>query len=717
MPAKPNTHEIHPQGKFFQPGRNCWQTGHAVKAALLIDCANYYRALYYALCNARHSISILGWDIDSRIELLRGEEARNREFPVRLFNLINRKAKENPDLKIYLDRWNYSIFFLQEREPFSSFKWRFLTPSNVYYCADYKIPFSGCHHQKVVVVDNQIAFCGGMDIALGRWDYREHHIKVKERVDPGGFFNPFKKKAYEPYHDIQLMVSGPVVDILSQLVAERWERATGYKPDPVVLKKHEGESFWPESVKPHFENIEVAVARTVPRTKSAPAIREIRNIYLEEISKAEKSIYIENQYLTSLDIATALNQRLKEIPDLNVLIVSSDHPRGFMEHKAMWSGRVKFCDTAEKNIQPSRFAVTYPVSQEEGGIKTIHIHSKIMIVDDRFFHVGSSNLNNRSMGFDTECDMIIEGKDEGERAMIATLRNNLIREHTGRTEKEIASLLGQPASLDKLLTPLKTSRQHLLRIDNDPYRKISLAEPAVAIGDPGEARILVNIPLMQSLTVALLIGLVILAIWSWRDPLFSEILNQDNIIGWIQNARQSHWSLLWVMAIYILAGAIFFPVTLLNLTTAIVFGPFYGIGMALAGSLASASAAFFAGHFISEKILHPFQIIIEKIRYYAKKGGIMGMTLIRLIPLAPFTLVNLIFGICRVSYTDYIIATVLGLLPGIFAKAMFGGALGHLWEDPEPRVIFYVAGSLLLWVLIIWVSQRIVRRYKLETGL
>src|SRR5690606_25705950 len=161
--------------------------------------ANYYRELYYAICRAKYSIFILGWDIDSRIELLRGKEAKGQKLPVRLFDLIVHKAKENPDFKVYLNRWDYSFFMIREREPFSGWKWRFFTPSNVQYCNDSTLPFGACHHQKIVVIDDQVAFCGGMDITQERWDKRQHHVKAKERIDPGGMLDPFGKHVYGPY--------------------------------------------------------------------------------------------------------------------------------------------------------------------------------------------------------------------------------------------------------------------------------------------------------------------------------------------------------------------------------------------------------------------------------------------------------------------------------------------------------------------------------------
>ncbi len=708
---------IEPLAGIFEPGHNCWRKERADKAALLIDCANYYRALHYAFSRAKYSIFILGWDIDSRIELLRGEEAKNAGGRVTLFDVIYQKASENPDLKIYLNKWDYSLFFAKEREPFCEAKWNFRTPKNVYFCTDYKTPLGASHHQKVIVVDDEIAFCGGMDIALGRWDHRKHHVAVPQRKDPGGFFKPLGNNRYGPYHDIQMMVTGLVVSSLAELVRERWGKCADFEPVPLRKMTTKESRLWPGDVSPHFINVDVAIARTLPKTKTSQSVREIETMYLDEIACAEKFIYIENQYLTCQKIARALNKRLKEKPDLRVLAISSNKPGGIMEHKVMWTGRVLFFAIASKDISDERFCVVYPVSQEKGRQETINIHSKLMIVDDRFLHIGSSNLNNRSMGFDTECDLVIEGRDEKMRSKIASIRNNLIREHTGREEKNIKDMINGGAPLGTLLEYQKHSRQHLLKIDDSSYKDERLAWLARKIGDPVEAHILVNLRVKKLLGSFLVFAILALALFSWWQPDISGTFSRESVLNSINSVRDSNFSILWIGGIYLVAGAFFFPITVLNLTTAVVFGPVYGFFLALFGSLVSAAFAFAVGQLIGEKALFMFRGTFEKIRQYVRRGGVLGMTLIRFVPVAPYTLVNLAFGMTGVSFSSYMLATLFGMLPGIFAKSAFGGALRQLWQNPEPRIIVYTLLIIVLWFVILWATHRLFIHYKKKMGL
>src|ERR1700761_5041132 len=100
---------------IFEPGRNCWRENMATQASLLVDYANYYRAVYESICKARRSVFILGWDIDTRIELVRGADLQKAKCPVTVLELINWKARQNPDIRFYVNKWNYSYFFAQDR--------------------------------------------------------------------------------------------------------------------------------------------------------------------------------------------------------------------------------------------------------------------------------------------------------------------------------------------------------------------------------------------------------------------------------------------------------------------------------------------------------------------------------------------------------------------------------------------------------------------------
>ena len=106
-------------------------------------------------------------------------------------------------------------------------------------------PVGASHHQKIVVVDDQLAFCGGIDLTGHRWDTCAHRPDEPARVTPQG-------KAYGPYHEIQAMVSGPVAASLGELARDRW-RALGAEGLPPVVRS--SEDLWPDDIEPDLEGV------------------------------------------------------------------------------------------------------------------------------------------------------------------------------------------------------------------------------------------------------------------------------------------------------------------------------------------------------------------------------------------------------------------------------------------------------------------------------
>ena len=102
--------------------------------------------------------------------------------------------------------------------PLYALNWK--THSRVRFYMDDKHPVGASQHQKIVVVDDAVAFSGGLDLRKWRWDTPEHHIDDQRRVDPDG-------KPYPPFHDVQMVVDGAAAAALGQLARERWQRATG----------------------------------------------------------------------------------------------------------------------------------------------------------------------------------------------------------------------------------------------------------------------------------------------------------------------------------------------------------------------------------------------------------------------------------------------------------------------------------------------------------
>ena len=143
----------------------------------------------------------------------------------------------------------------------------------------------------------------------------------------------------------------------------------------------------------------MAIARTEPVHQGCTEIREVERLYLDAIAAAQRSIYIENQYLTSEVICDALARRLKEPEGPEVVIVTGKSTCGWLSRSNYGCTTTKFAHKLQQRDHQKRLRLLYPEVPELGD-NNIIVHSKIMVVDDIFVRIGSSNLNNRSMGID-----------------------------------------------------------------------------------------------------------------------------------------------------------------------------------------------------------------------------------------------------------------------------------------------------------------------------
>ena len=197
-------------------------------------------------------------------------------------------------------------------------------------------------------------------------------------------------------------------------------------------------------------------------------------------------IYCESQYFASRRIAEAIAARLGEPDGPDVVIVNPESADGFLETITMDTARARLLALVKAADVHNRFRIYSPVTAAG---EPIYVHAKILVVDDWLLRIGSSNLNNRSMGFDTECDLIIEaGKDETAEAMrqrIGAIRNDLLAEHLGvGIEAVETALLTHDGSLSKAIDSLVGRGRSLvpyepeeIAIYEEPFAENELLDP------------------------------------------------------------------------------------------------------------------------------------------------------------------------------------------------------------------------------------------------
>ena len=634
---------------ILAPNRNIWRLERAGRAAVLIDGASYFGALREALLKAHSTVFIIGWDLDSRTRLVDESGHANDGYPEGFVDLLTVLVNERPQLTVHLLVWDYSVLYALEREPFPTISLGWRTPRRIRFCLDEDLPAGASHHQKIVVVDDAVAFCGGLDITIRRWDTAEHRLDDARRVDPAGV-------PYRPFHDVQAVVDGAAAQALAELARQRWMRGACERAPPV---RPTGDP-WPNRVKPDFGEIDVGIARTLPASEETQEVREVEALFFDAIDRASRTIYIENQFLTADRLAHHLAKRMQQQPELEVLLVAPKAHDSWLEAHIMRAGRVRFMEIIKAARVADRAALLCPYVSAGDHSIDVMVHSKVMVVDDVLLRVGSANLNNRSIGFDSECDLAIEAKTHEERRTVAHMRNRLLGHHCGVSPVEVAAALARTRSLIESARTLTGNGHSLQPVDDSGVEPSSmpalqsLADPERPIPPPTFLQTFVGKrPRARRLgrlanvigTGVLILGLIL----AWRFTPLSALAHPDSIRQWLVDIAEIPAAPLIVLATFVLGGLVVFPVMLLIAATAAAFGPWLGFVLAGMGAIASAVITYGIGAAIGrdavETVMGPR---LHRVRRSITERGVLAVAAIRLVPIAPFTLVNLIAGASKI---------------------------------------------------------------------
>jgi phosphatidylserine/phosphatidylglycerophosphate/cardiolipin synthase-like enzyme len=277
-----------------------------------------------------------------------------------------------------------------------------------------------CHHEKTIVIDDRIAFVGGIDLTTfhgDRWDTQEH-----------------KPRGAIGWHDVAARIAGPAVQDVAENFAMRWRAITGEALSPVATPAPAGD-------------IELQVVRTVPDGMYPLLPRgdfRILESYLRALRAAQRFIYLENQFLWSPEILEVLRQKLAKppTPDFRLVLVLPAKPdNGGDDTRGQLGTLVQADGDGGRLLACTLYAI--------GGEKDwpIYVHAKVGIVDDAWVTIGSANLNEHSLFNDTEMNLVSHDP-----RLAQQTRLRLWAEHLQRPVNEVA---GDPTDvIDRVWKPI-----------------------------------------------------------------------------------------------------------------------------------------------------------------------------------------------------------------------------------------------------------------------
>jgi uncharacterized membrane protein YdjX (TVP38/TMEM64 family) len=316
------------------------------------------------------------------------------------------------------------------------------------------------------------------------------------------------------------------------------------------------------------------------------------------------------------------------------------------------------------------------------------------------------------MGADSECDLVVEAKSDGERRLIAGIRNRLLGHFCGVSEAVVESRLIADPSLIAAASELKHGGHSLQPVeDGIPDAKqlvdfvTPVADPLRPLGLERAAR--ATAPVSLKLVGVVLAICALAAIWR-----FTPLYRYTDVATLLQALRSFEGTAsapFVIVGAFVVGGLVLFPVTVLIAVTAAALGPWLGIGSATIGVLASASLLYGIGHAVGiatvQRLLGPR---LRRIQRRIIGNGIISVALARMLPLAPFSLVNLAAGASGLRYFDFIIGTVLGMAPGLVAMSIFGTQIADILHQPSWSGVVMLACAVVAWVALSIAAQFVV---------
>lgn len=757
----------------------------ASRVAALIDADDYFRALLHAFRHAEHAIYILGWDIDTRVLLQR--EAEDGVAGQRLDELLGHLLRQCPTLHVYILIWDFSPIYVLERELLTRLRLAWAT-DRLHFVFDDRHPAGASHHQKLVVVDDALAFVGGMDLTSGRWDTPEHRVPDPRRRDPGG-------AEYGPIHDVQLAVSGEVAAELGKLARARWLEATGEQLAPEEPAAGSPD-VWPPWLVPDCTDVSTTLIRTEPPLGDRPALRETEALLLAAIAGAKRGIYAENQYLTSTTLGVAIRKSLRKHRGPEIVVVTTQQAKGWLELGTIGVVRERLLRRLKAADRHQRFRLLSPVTEE--GETPIYVHAKVLLVDDSLAYVGSANLTDRSLALDTELGLAFEARpgqpdEQRLRDFIGGLRNRLLAEHLGTTPEEVARSLARHRSLTRVWVeldrPPRRLREYVPQVPewldeitpDSPYldarepieaehvlRTLLPMEPAEGGRDEGGPPAEPPFPARRPARAEAIPGLqaatagtrerprgrpaagkgaaraggragrapsqhgaaagsrapadaavrrVVAIPRSWRRALWTLALltlvilallagHLSPLAGQLQLAQRLQLAARWTgnpaglaaaIGLFTLGSCTLLPLNLLVFLTSFVLGAGKGLLVSLLGGLCGAALTFGLG-----RLLGPARVACwlgergGRVSRYIGRYRIATVIMLRLTPVAPFPLANIVAGTTRLRLHHFLIGTGLGLLPGLLVVSLLGSRFAALLRQPGTLNALLLAAAALL---------------------
>lgn len=213
------------------------------------------------------------------------------------------------------------------------------------------------------------------------------------------------------------------------------------------------------------------------------------------------------------------------------------------------------------------------------------------------------------------------------------------------------------------------------------------------------------------IAVAALTGVLGVAAFAWLIAGATEVITPDKIHHWLANVRDDPWAPVVILALFLIAGVVAFPIHVLVLATAAVFGPWLGFAYSAIGAFTCALAPYFAGAYLGKETLaRLFGFKLQRVLDAVRKRGVLVVVGFRLVPVAPGTIVNLALGASGIRFADFVIGSIVGMTPGLVLISITGDQIVAVINEPTAGEIGLLALCIFAYLTLVFGAQLFLSR-------
>ncbi|MGB2952659.1 MAG: phospholipase D family protein [Gaiellaceae bacterium] len=385
---------------------------------ILIDGARALPVIAEELQHAQSHIHLTGWYFSPQFALRRDRE------PLVLRNLLAELA-ERIDVRVLAWAGAPLPLFRPSRRDVRRMRKRLTRGTKIRCALDAKERLLHCHHEKTIVVDDRVAFVGGIDLtteAGDRFDTSRHEA----RAEVG-------------WHDVCARIEGPAVADVADHFRLRWHEVTGESLPRMSTPEPAGE-------------LELQIVRTVPERVYRALPRgdfRVLESYVRALRAADRFVYLENQFLWSPEIAEILLEKIENPPrdDFRLLVLLPAKPNSGNDDT-----RGVLAELIEADRDGGRVLACTLYARSGRVFDPVYVHAKIAIVDDEWLTLGSANLNEHSLFNDTEMNVVVRDRALAARTRVALWAEHLELPPDGIPSEPVAAIenLWKPISAEQL---------------------------------------------------------------------------------------------------------------------------------------------------------------------------------------------------------------------------------------------------------------------------